>query len=87
MPLYKKISVSPCLCVDPVSSVPSVSSSAPSVSSSVPSVPLLRAPRPHFTALSVISNPRSMIANASRSSASVMQSGGFVKNVCHRTNV
>ena len=30
------------------------------------------------TALSVISSPRSMIAKASRSSASVMQSGGLV---------
>ena len=43
--------------------------------------------RSHATALSVISSPRSMIANASRSSASVMQSGGFVKNVFQRTNV
>src|SRR5205814_297097 len=39
------------------------------------------------TALSVISSPRSMIANASRNSASVMHSGGFVKNVFHRTKV
>ena len=39
------------------------------------------------TARSVISEPRSMIANASRSSASVMQSGGFVKNVFQRTKV
>ena len=30
---------------------------------------------------------RSIIANPSRSCASVMHSGGFVKNVCHRTNV
>jgi hypothetical protein len=39
------------------------------------------------TALSVISSPRSMIANASRSCASVMHSGGFVKKVFQRTKV
>src|SRR5687767_23371 len=39
------------------------------------------------TARSVISNPLSMIANASRSSASLIQSGGFVKNVFQRTSV
>ena len=39
------------------------------------------------TAASVISNPLSMIANASRNSSSVIQSGGFVKNVFHRTRV
>ena len=43
--------------------------------------------RIYATALSVMSSPRSMIANASRSSASVMHSGGFVKNVFQRTNV
>ena len=32
-------------------------------------------------------SPLSMIAKASRSSASVMQSGGLVKNVFHRTKV
>ncbi len=41
----------------------------------------------YATARSVISSPRSMIANASRISASVMHSGGFVKNVFQRTNV
>ena len=39
------------------------------------------------TARSVISRPLSMIANASRNSASVIQSGGFVKNVFQRTKV
>jgi hypothetical protein len=51
---------------------------------------LLKHAQEHYdwaTARSVIANPRSMIANASRISASVMQSGGFVKNVFQRTNV
>ncbi len=39
------------------------------------------------TARSVISSPLSMIANASRSSASVIHNGGFVKKVFQRTNV
>ncbi len=39
------------------------------------------------TARSVISRPRSMIANASRNSASVMHNGGLVKNVFHLTKV
>src|SRR5436190_3906271 len=43
--------------------------------------------RSYTTAASVISKPLSMMANASRSSSSVMQSGGFVKNVFQRTIV
>lgn len=39
------------------------------------------------TARSVISSALSMMANASRSSASVTVSGGLVKNVCQRTKV
>src|SRR6185436_13846282 len=39
------------------------------------------------TARSVVSSPLSIIAKASRSSASVIQSGGFVKKVFQRTNV
>src|SRR5262249_3712131 len=39
------------------------------------------------TPLSVISRPLSMIAKASASSVSVMQSGGLVENVLHRTSV
>ena len=39
------------------------------------------------TARSVMSSALSMIANASRSSASVTHSGGLVKNVCQRTKV
>lgn len=41
----------------------------------------------YTTARSVISNPLSMIAKASRSSASVMHSGGLVKKVFQRTKV
>lgn len=41
----------------------------------------------YATARSVISRPRSIIANPSRSSRSVMQSGGLVKNVFQRTKV
>jgi hypothetical protein len=44
-------------------------------------------PAQSVTARSVRSRPRSMIANDSRISASVMHSGGFVKNVFHRTKV
>src|ERR1039458_8645789 len=40
-----------------------------------------------FTARSVISSPLSIIANASRSCASLMHSGGLVKKVFQRTNV
>jgi hypothetical protein len=41
----------------------------------------------YSTARSVISKPLSMIANASRNSASVIQSGGLVKKVFQRTKV
>ena len=40
-----------------------------------------------FTARSVISNPLSMIANASRMCCSLMHSGGLVKKVFQRTKV
>jgi len=43
--------------------------------------------RQTFTARSVISRPRSMIANPSSSWASVTMSGGFVKKVFQRTKV
>ena len=52
--------------------------------------PSLRVPwqvRTYATALSVTSNALSIIAKASRISASVIDSGGFVKNVFQRTNV
>src|SRR5438045_3470707 len=41
----------------------------------------------YLTATSVISRPLSIIANASRNSASVIHSGGLVKKVFQRTNV
>jgi hypothetical protein len=44
-------------------------------------------PDRHETARSVMSSPLSIIAKASRISASVMHSGGLVKNVFQRTNV
>src|SRR5260370_34312122 len=41
----------------------------------------------YVTALSVISSPRSMIANASRISASVMHSGGVAEKDVQRSSV
>jgi hypothetical protein len=43
--------------------------------------------RNYFTTRSVISSPLSMMAKASRICDSLMHSGGFVKNVFHRTKV
>ena len=57
------------------------------MTTTVPARVMLTSRRNQRTALSVISRARSMIAKPSWSSASVMHSGGLVKNVFHRTNV